>query len=129
MPLRLAWVTPVPKTTRGPADNRPIAVFSAMYRAWAAARGKQLRAWLDNIMPYSQCGFRAHRSAEAEAMRLSSRLEKNFSEKTLILSVDFSKAYDGVQHDKLMQIAEAIGLGQGSQRMLKRGTLSQRRHT
>ena len=123
--LRTAWVTPIPKATRTAADNRSIAVFSAVYRAWAAARGKQLRAWLDTVMPKGQCGFRAGRGVESEAMKLCSKLEVQQAEKTLILSVDFSKAYDGVQHDRLLQIAGRLGLSAASQHLLRRATLSQ----
>ena len=123
--LRTAWVTPIPKKTRSAADNRPIAVFSAVYRAWAAARGKQLSAWLHQVMPQSQCGFRAGRGVEAEALKLCSKLEMQREEKTLILSVDFSKAYDGVQHHKLLHIADRLGLGANSQKLMQKATLSQ----
>ena len=68
--MRRAWLTPVPKSDqRVAADTRPVAIFGVWYRLWSATRSRALRSWMELILAPEQSAYRAHRSAEREALR------------------------------------------------------------
>ena len=89
-------------------------------------RGAHLRAWLDGLQPQCQSAYRGGRGTEDEIGKLGLFYEKAYLEEKAVASVslDFSKAFDSVNHDILGAVLSALGMGAQDWRLMQRTALA-----
>lgn len=110
------FVTPIPKTQdcKELGDVHPISVLSPLSKILEKIVDCQLRVHLSifNILPHSQWGFRpgyvcpAVRSSVIDD--IVSTLDSH--ECTVLILLDYSKAFDTVDHQLMLSILHYIGL-------------------
>jgi hypothetical protein len=106
--LKVAKVTPIFK--KGGKDDmsnyRPISVLPTLSKVPEKIVALQITSFLDNLGLFSdaQHGFRAHHSTATALTQISDYIFEGFtrSEFTLALFIDFSKAFDSISHDILL---------------------------
>ena len=124
--LRRAWLAAIPKKKRTLEDIRPIAILPTIYRLWSGVRGRQLRDWLDHLQPFCQSAYRKGRGTEAEIGRLGMFYERAYlaNEAVCAVSLDFSKAFDSVNHSILGAVLRALGMKERDWQLLTRSALA-----
>lgn len=111
-----ALITPIPKITRPEMlkDLRPISIIPSMGKVFEGILESQLRDYVNtaNILPAFQSGFRRHHScASALTTIVDDILSASDEGKlTLLILLDFSKAFDTINHKILVHILESIGM-------------------
>ena len=114
--LKVAKVIPLHKggSTTEISNYRPISLLSCFSKIYEKVMHKRLVTFLNenNIIFKSQYGFRAGHSCEhallAAQHRISLALEKK--QIALLLLIDFSKAFDMVDHEILLNKLEHYGI-------------------
>ena len=104
---KIAEVLPIPKITRpqSPSDFRPISVLTSFSKIFEILITKQIRNHLEAkslLNPY-QSGFRRNHSCSTAMVKILDdiRLKFDKGEITLLCLLDFSKAFDSVNHKLL----------------------------
>ncbi|KAI0563673.1 pol-like protein [Gracilaria domingensis] len=100
---RLARLIPIPKPgVRG--KFRPISLISVVARLAERMVNRAFMAWLEPQLPSCQAGFRMNRTTEEHVAALTTQISDGWQVRrdTLAAFFDFSKAYDCVQHHRLM---------------------------
>lgn len=100
--------------TSNPANYRPISLTCILCKALEHIVASQLSSHLssNNILYELQHGFREKRSCETQLIELTDHLVKNISagKQTDLILLDFSKAFDKVNHHKLLYILQEYGV-------------------
>ncbi len=102
-------VNPIPKNGTSdpwiPLNYRGIVVASAMYKLYCRILNARLQVWADinNVLTDEQNGFRPKRSCNDQLSCFTNIIEcrKPAKKRTFVAFVDFSKAYDRVNHELL----------------------------
>lgn len=110
-------VIPLPKITnpRDYNDLRPINILSCLSKIAEKIMEKQLRKFIDSnkILPDVQSGFRPGYSCTTALLNVTDDIiraaDKN--QLTVLVLLDFSKAFDTVNHEILIAVLRSIGLG------------------
>ena len=116
--LKIAKVIPVhKKCSRADVSNyRPISLLSCFSKIFEKAMHFRLTSFLrqNNIISDSQYGFRAGHSCEHALLDAHSKITTALDRKkiTLLLLIDFSKAFDMVDHGILLHKLEHYGIRQ-----------------
>ena len=106
--FKIANVTPLFKSGErsDPGNYRPISVLSDLNKVYETLLLTRLISLIDakSILSPSQYGFRNNRSTQEACIDLLDVLYKAFTNKTYAISlfVDFRKAFDCVDHDRLL---------------------------
>ena len=114
--LFLARVVSIYKkgNTDDPANYRPISLLNSMYKVYMSLIRNRLQQTLEENLCPTQYGFRPSRST-AHAIYLTRRLQ-DISEQQgsnlVITLLDWEKAFDRLQHDKLSIALYRLGLPQ-----------------
>ena len=95
-------------------DNyRPIALANTMYKLWTGLIQKGLSIYAENydILSSSQEGFREDRNTMRQLHNLMNVLSdaKLCGQNLYMLYIDFSSAFNTIDHDKLLQIMYDLG--------------------
>ena len=94
-------------------NYRPIALANTMYKLWTGLIQECLNTYADhyNILSNSQEGFRKYRNTMRQLHTLVNVLsDAKLSEQNLfMLYIDFSSAFNTIDHDKLLQIMYDLG--------------------
>jgi hypothetical protein len=105
------WVTGLVFSTykKGPknkCDNyRGITLLSTASKLYANILRNKLDSISETFLGDEQCGFRKGRSMMDAIFTLQQIIEKReFNLPTFILFIDYEKAYDNLNHEKLWQI-------------------------
>lgn len=108
----LAWkhaiVTPLSKVPRATdlVHLRPISILPAMSKLLEKIVSQQLQNYLhgNNILPPLQSGFRKHYSTATALSRITGDIAKaiDASKVTFLVLLDYSKAFEVVDHDLLV---------------------------
>ena len=103
---RLATIVPLLKTGKTPAEigsYRPVSLTSCLCKTAERLVQRRLQHWSEanGIFDPAQAGFRANRSTEEQVARVAQFAMDGFNarprmERTLVVLVDFSRAYDRV---------------------------------
>ena len=115
--LKLSFVIPIHKGgNRGsPANYRPVSLTSHLIKMFEKIIRKRIVEYMDErkLFNHTQHGFRAGRSCLSQLLshfdKVLTYLEQGFNVDTIYL--DFSKAFDKVDHLILMQKLKKIGIG------------------
>lgn len=90
---------------RDASNYRGITVTTSIYKAYCALLNERLTKWAEenDIIEEEQNGFRRHRSTIDHLSTLSNIIEtrKKAKKSTYVAFIDFSKAYDRVNHKRL----------------------------
>lgn len=114
---KLAQVIPLPKTDspKEYKDLRPISILPVLSKILEFAIKDQLVEYIENnnILPYTQSGFRKGYSCATALLNvIDNILEATDSGKlTVLVLLDYSKAFDTINHKTLCSILKFIGLG------------------
>jgi ribonuclease HI len=96
-----------------PANYRPIGLALTVYKLWTAILTETLAGYADSqgILSDSQRGFRQGRNTHQQLRGLMNALEdaRLFKRDIFLLYIDFSSAFDMVDHDKLLQLMWDLG--------------------
>ena len=94
-------------------NYRPIALANTMYKLWTGLIQECLNMYADhyNILSSSQEGFRRYRNTMRQLHTLMNVLSdaKVSEQKLFMLYIDFSSAFNTIDHDKLLQIMYDLG--------------------
>ena len=115
---RDAIVVPIHKkgAVELPGNYRGISLLSSVYKLFTGIIQKRLNKWLiDNrLLPEEQAGFHSGYSTTDHIFVLDSLIQKQLAVKRgklYVFFVDFSKAFDMVNRDKLYESLGKIGAG------------------
>ena len=104
-----------------PANYRPIALLNTIYKLYAAILQKRLAAGLDEKLWETQYGFRKKRST-AQPLFITRRLQdlaESSGDKLFLVFLDWEKAFDKVDQEKLIEAMERVGTPEKAIRILK----------
>lgn len=122
---KIATVTAVPKCNNPSTlnDLRPISILCLLSKLAEKIMNNQLKLYLDlhNILPANQSGFRKDFSCSTALLHVTDDILKATDEGklTVLILLDFSKAFDRVNHELLLKILGYYGLSCEAVRFLK----------
>lgn len=103
------------------ANYRPISLLNTFYKLVAAIIQNRLAIKLDNHLQQTQYGFRRKRGT-AEALQYVRRMvDKGESRqnKTLLVLLDWEKAFDKIHHDKLFLALDRMNVPEQITKLIK----------
>ena len=115
---RTANVTPLPKGSSSsihPGDYRPISITPVLSKIFERLLAKRLNRFLDinNLLPSSQFGFRKGLSTSDALVYITHDMQAalDAGHESRVISLDFSSAFDRVNHRALLSKVRSIGIG------------------
>ena len=117
-PTELFLARVVPLFNKGDTNNaanyRPISLLSSLYKVYMIMIRQRMQNAINDALSNTQYGFRPQRST-SHAIYIIRRLQDYAESKGARLSLallDWEKAFDKVQHDKLIVALQKIGFSQ-----------------
>ena len=98
--------------TDQPSNYRPISLLNSIYKLYMCLVRNRIQIILDNTLCETQYGFRPSRST-SHAIYLTRRLQDIAEQKgtnLVITLLDWEKAFDKIQHDRLYIALSRLGL-------------------
>ena len=115
---RSANVTPIPKgssPTQFPLEYRPISITPILSKVFEKLVAKRLSKFVDlnNFLPSTQFGFRKGLGTSDALLVLCHDLQHSLDNRaeSRVISLDFSSAFDLVNHKALLYKLKLMGLG------------------
>ena len=115
---RSANVTPIPKgssPTQFPSDYRPISITPILSKIYEKLIYRRLYKYVDsmNILPSTQFGFRKGLGTTDALLVLTQDLQLSLDKgaESRVVSLDFSSAFDLVNHQALLYKLKSVGVG------------------
>ena len=111
---KISRVCPIPKTDNPTSikDYRPISVLSVLSKVYERVILNQLCSFIEtqNLYNINQSGFRKGHSTNTLLLKLRDdiRTAMNRSEVTLSILTDYSKAFDTIEHNTLLEKLQNI---------------------
>ena len=119
-----AQVIPLPKNSN-PSEYghlRGISILPTLSKVLERIMEKQIRKFLDkfNVLPPKQSGFRPNYSCESALACITDDILKasDKSEASVLVSLDFSKAFDMLNHSILCSMLHFIGFSENAQQFI-----------
>lgn len=111
-------------------NYRPVSILPIFSKAFEKVLYIRMSAFIEkhNLLSPNQFGFRKNKSAELALLQQKEYILTQFEQKSFVIGVfvDFSKAFDLVNHSVLLANMECYGL-RGQAQMLLRSYLSHRK--
>ena len=129
---KMAMVMPVPKVTNPSqlTDLRPISILPVLSKVLEKVVATRLNCHLNrfNILPVHQSGFRRGYSCATALLDVTDNIvrELDIGKASILVLLDFSKAFDTLHHDTLLAVLHYVGLSESAVRFF-RDYLSNRR--
>jgi len=117
---KISLIKPIPKTNNVSSvqDLRPISILSVLGKVFEKLMAAQLDLHLKtfNILPQFQSGFRAGYGCSSALLRISDDIFSaiDCGKLTALVLLDYSRAFDTINHELLLAILNFIGLGGGA---------------
>jgi len=104
-----------------PLKLRPISVMPVVYRLWAATRVKGVLRWQETWLAEELHGFRPAHGAEDVWWVLAVKLEQALlsGQELSGMSLDYSKCFDRVPIEIVLEVAERCGMDAGIMRAMR----------
>src|SRR5699024_2153307 len=122
---KMYLITPLPKISQ-PTDFkhlRPINILPTMSKILEKIMYRQLIAYLDanKILPITQSGFRVNHSCTTALLNIVDDIlmAADQNHLTALILLDYTKAFDCINHSLLLAILHYIGLGKGAECLIK----------
>ncbi|XP_014214529.1 uncharacterized protein LOC106643776 [Copidosoma floridanum] len=115
LPWRRALLSPLAKIRAplSPADTRPIALLPALSKVFERILHQQIVRHLHRhgLLDPRQAGFRSGHSTQTALLRVTDDIRIAIDQRkvTLLVLFDFSRAFELVPHDKLLQKLHRLG--------------------
>lgn len=112
-----ARILPLPKTSevKDMKDLRPISILPTLSKIIERVIEQQLRAHLDSnqVIPITQSGYKKGHSCTTALLHITDDIisATDRGKITLLVLLDYSKAFDTIDHQILLSILHYIGLG------------------
>jgi len=119
-----ASIIPIPKTKNPISvdDLRPVSVLPALSKVFEKAIVYQLKHHLESnsILPAAQSGFRAGYGCPAALLSITDDLLRAIDDgkAAVMVLLDYSRAFDTINHELLLSQLHFIGLGDGAVALL-----------
>nr|CAH7741509.1 unnamed protein product [Callosobruchus chinensis] len=113
---KTAYICPVPKLKdiRQLSDLRPISILPGLSKVVEKIIENQLRQHFNdyNILPDTQSGFRPYHSCTTALLNVTDDIIQAHDENkcTALVTLDFSKAFDTINHQVLLAILKSCGI-------------------
>ena len=123
--LKLAKVTPIHKKSdkSDPSNYRPISVLPTLSKIFERHIARQIFDFLSkfNLLHHEQSGFRQFHSCQTALTELTDSWLKQMDEGNLtgVTLLDFSKAFDLVNHDILLQKLLCYNFDNGTHKLFR----------
>jgi len=120
-----ARVHPIPKIDKAlnPTDFRPISILPSLSKVYERVLLKQLCTLIEKEQLYAktQSGFRKGHSCESLLIKFKDDITKAMKkgEITLAVAADYSKAFDTICYQKLLDILHTLGLSKSAITIIK----------
>ena len=115
---RTANITPIPKGTspsQFPSDYRPISITPVLSKVFEKLIFRKLYSFVEqnNLLPISQFGFRKGLGTSDALFVLTHELQSSLDSRaeSRVVSLDFSSAFDLVNHNALLYKLQLMGIG------------------
>lgn len=114
---KTARVIPIPKNNRPTSftDLRPISILPVLSKILERLVERQLRDHISSfhLLPGTQSGFRPGFSCASALANITDDIisATDLGQVTVLVLLDFSKAFDTINHDLLLSILHFIGMG------------------
>lgn len=101
-------IVPIPKTTPATIEQvRPISLLSLPSKIFERVIIRPIKNDMERMFGASQFGYKSFSSAECALLAVQERiireLDKTTTKNVLVVTLDFSKAFDRVHHDTLLK--------------------------
>lgn len=123
---KIANIIPVAKKNApsAPEDFRPISILPSISKAFERLLSTQIinHISINNLLTESQSGYRAKRSCNTAILKVMEDIRPAFDrgDITILVLIDFSKAFDTVNHDLLiMKLEKYFGFSRYASNLLK----------
>lgn len=106
---KIARVIPIPKiaTPKAPSDYRPISILPYLSKVFERILANQTNDYItqDDLLYNLQSGFRRDHSTTTALLNITEELRQSLDKNhvSLLVLLDFSKAFDSVNHHKLIR--------------------------
>ncbi|KAK3894304.1 hypothetical protein Pcinc_001927 [Petrolisthes cinctipes] len=115
---RKARITPIPKgatASSNPSEYRPISITPILSKIFERLLARRLNSYCNNndLIPISQFGFRKGLGTCDALLTLSHALQSSLDKgyESRVVAIDFSSAFDRVNHKALLHKLQLIGIG------------------
>ncbi len=95
-----------------PSNFSPIALLNTCYKLFAACLQYRLQSTMDAVLQSTQFGFRKGRSGlqAIHCIRRFLDMHERAGKKAMILLLDWEKAFDKINHEKMFEALERLVL-------------------
>nr|CAI5869801.1 unnamed protein product [Callosobruchus analis]CAI5869804.1 unnamed protein product [Callosobruchus analis] len=122
---KVSHITPIPKNSNPNVfkDLRPISILPTLSKVIEKILERQIRKYLDSykILPQHQSGFRKGYSCSTALLKVTDDIMEatDRNELTALALLDYSKAFDTLNHELLLAILEFIGFSKESVQLIR----------
>lgn len=122
---KLARIVPVPKNDNVSdlSELRPISILPCLSKVLEKIMCEQIRAFIDkgdSILPSHQSGFRPGYSCTTAMLDVVDDLvrEADSGRATVLVSLDYTRAFDTINHDLLLGVLHFVGFSEAAVRLV-----------
>lgn len=122
---KLAHVLPLPKINNPSElkDLRPISILPVLSKILEKILNSQIKTYLKNfdLLPQNQSGFRTNHSCVTALLKVMDDilLEADKDKLTILVLLDYSKAFDRISHDLLLAMLHYLGFSNNAAALMK----------